>query len=439
MESPNPNDNKDAIHIINMDNGNENNHEVTRDQAFSSFLTNEDLCDIVLVGSDGVRVPANRYILSARSNVFRSMLLGGFSEAQSAEIPIGYSGAVLKAIVEYILTDTADILKVQPPPPIIIAVEEPRGKPAADDPSLTDTTHTTIQSLVFLAAAALYFNLSSLCQRAHESLSQWLWSVPALSFVALESCKQGGPAVPTDIEELALSRIRCHAMNLLTKESVASLSSCVLQAILQDEKIEIDEYQLFEMVHLWATATAETDTSGGTTVSGTLDNNNSQPNEGDSKEENADNSDDSTAQDRRSIASNLVQYIHLEWIDPRTLSTAVAESGLVAQQQLFEAFQRQALAAQQQHGVTFQRPRYTPPVWHSSLSDTLSAESSQREESLLKYPPMSSGIHQWTILIEERCYETFLGIASSTTEIDVNGGTWLGRQERCWMDKSILT
>ena len=42
-------------------------HKITRKQAFSSLLTDEELSDITLRGTDGTLVHANRCMLAARS------------------------------------------------------------------------------------------------------------------------------------------------------------------------------------------------------------------------------------------------------------------------------------------------------------------------------------------------------------------------------------
>ncbi|CAB9523874.1 expressed unknown protein [Seminavis robusta] len=113
--------------------------EITRDACIASFLTDEGLCDITLKGKDGVSVNANRFWLAARSRVFRSMLLGEFSEAKKDVIPLGYNGCVLKALVEYIVTDRALVL-------------ENEGQESDGE-------------LVSLMAAAMFFELPGLCEK----------------------------------------------------------------------------------------------------------------------------------------------------------------------------------------------------------------------------------------------------------------------------------
>jgi hypothetical protein len=85
--------------------------KVTLAEALKALLlTKEELSDLTLKGKDGSTVRANRAMLAARSPVFHRMLYGQFSEAEQSVVELGYTGDVLKEIVEYIHTDTALIL-----------------------------------------------------------------------------------------------------------------------------------------------------------------------------------------------------------------------------------------------------------------------------------------------------------------------------------------
>ena len=76
------------------------------DKAFSSLAAALEH-DVWLQGTDGITVSANRKVLAARCEFFRTMFqTGRFQEGTSNVVPIGYSSGVLQAVVEYIYTST---------------------------------------------------------------------------------------------------------------------------------------------------------------------------------------------------------------------------------------------------------------------------------------------------------------------------------------------
>eukprot|EP00976_Prorocentrum_cordatum_P105932 1194356-Prorocentrum_minimum.AAC.3 len=65
-----------------------------------------DVCFVV----EQQRVPAHRYILSARCAYFRTMLSDGFRESDSPEIPIhGTTCAAFQALLKYLYTDSTEV------------------------------------------------------------------------------------------------------------------------------------------------------------------------------------------------------------------------------------------------------------------------------------------------------------------------------------------
>eukprot|EP00797_Seminavis_robusta_P028720 Sro564_g167280.1 n/a (585) ;mRNA; r:10052-11806 len=122
----------------------------------------------------------------------------------------------------------------------------------------------------------------------------------------------------------------------------------------------------------------------------------------------------STSVRRKMVTAHFLQFVRLECIDPPILATSVASSGLVTEQQLLRAFQRQAMASHKYHGIAFQRPRFTGASWKKSLSEVFtSRHSDELKEDVLQYPPIQSGIHRWTVIIEESGDSTWLGLTMS--------------------------
>jgi hypothetical protein len=69
----------------------------------------------------------------------------------------------------------------------------------------------------------------------------------------------------------------------------------------------------------------------------------------------------------------------------------------VTTDQLLDAYKAQALSAEQQNGVSYKKLRI--PVWRKANNVVLSAES-QRIVDDLDCPAMRTGVHKWSILVE---------------------------------------
>ena len=85
--------------------------EVSLKQALKALVWDEQMADVHLEGSDGVRVSAIRALLAARSPVFHHMFYGGFEEASANVIRIDFPGRILQCIVQYCMTDEANLLE----------------------------------------------------------------------------------------------------------------------------------------------------------------------------------------------------------------------------------------------------------------------------------------------------------------------------------------
>jgi hypothetical protein len=363
--------------------------EITRYEALREILTDEDLCDLSLKGADGKEIRACRSLLGARSSVFRTMLFGDFAEANSSTVALGYDSAVLEAIVKYIHSDDAKILSTPP----------------------KEYTQSDSRILVELAGAALYFNLPRLSKKARGALSKAMDQQPCMAFEILSACREAGPSAPEDLASLALSRIQFLNIAFYEECRMEDISAAVLEEILSDEESQLNELDLFLILKLWA--------NGGATDP---HNNANHP-----KKRSAD------SLDRHSVASELTKHISFERIGPSDLEDVVAESGLVTQEQLFEAFKKQALTAQKKHNISFTDPRLMgEAVWKSSGTALFVSDGPHYVVETLKCRVLLPGtIHQWTIQVEESCEGFWVGVASTKCTLDRTD--WLGKQQGGWV------
>jgi hypothetical protein len=357
---------------MDMENIQELEHpELSLPEALKKLLTEEDLSDLTLQGDDGSQIKVNRCLMAIRSAVFRRMLYGDFAEANQSIVKLGYSMDVLKALVQYIYTDSADILKSE----------------AHDD--------GFVRTLLSLIDAATYFGLPGLGRKARDLGSSSIKENPVVWFAV---CGSYGVTLTTSFEESALELIRANPKKLLEGEAIALLSESQMERILKDEKLEADEYTLFLILQAW------TNTNEGEKIGGGIE----------PKEE--------ASASRMRTAERMTKYISLESINPVDLSTTLTASGLVTNEQLSEAYKTQALSSQQQHGISYTKPRFQPAVWRKSNDSVLrvgATEYADCKNELLECQALSSGVYKWSILVEEfttDCCDLSLGVASTAYE-----------------------
>ena len=196
--------------------------EISLKAALERLLTDDSLADVTLKGNDGVEVPVNKGLLAARSEVFRALLYGNFAEGGESTVSIGYTGSVLKAVVEYIYTDR------------LARAEDAR-------------TAATIME------AANYFHLPGLCEKAKEIATEEMKSSPSMVFEYLSA---GTELNVIDMEQSAMMCLRKSLPKIMgmegAGESIQALAPPVVERILRDEDIQADEKTLFLLLKRWS-------------------------------------------------------------------------------------------------------------------------------------------------------------------------------------------
>ncbi|CAB9521062.1 expressed unknown protein [Seminavis robusta] len=159
------------------------------------------------------------------------MLLGAFAEANSDVIHLDYKGCVLKALVEYIVTNSPGVLR-----------SEGDGTDEGD--------------FVSLIAAAMFFELPDLCEKVFNHISHVLSKNHSSLIAILEACQQEGPAVPAQLKELAVS---CLVLNMdaFDMTAISLLSADSLEELLKCDTVHISEFRFFELVSHWANQNQE--------------------------------------------------------------------------------------------------------------------------------------------------------------------------------------
>jgi hypothetical protein len=255
-------------------------------------LQDDELTDITLQGHDGVGVPANRFVLAARSKVLKRMLYGSFREAKSTCTEISmqdYDSLTLEAIVEYCCRNEISKFRL-------------RLRRNAE----------SCRRLVWLFKAADYLELTKLAkmvaQMAHNLTSRF----PPLACAIYDEAD-----LSTQVSQDALSMIQCRPYVTLpshnqTGGGIANLSPERLLDIFQDRQVHAGELFLFQMLQHWCQLT-------------------SHPNP-------------------KQVAKACARHISLDYIEPEDLLGVVKESHYCLEIAITDAITKQALQASR-HGL----------------------------------------------------------------------------------------
>ena len=270
-----------------------------------SHLHDEELSDVSLCGTDGKSVFAIRSILAMRSRFFKRLFFGQFRERNMAQVSLGYSSLVLKAVVEYCYTDEI--------------------KTTFENLSFEETA----RSMVGLVTAGNYFELRGLMSRAYRLTCLMMDEYPALACAVLDEASSGGLQA-SELSRVALGIIRLRTESALLPPDtyglgVQSLSASAMERILADEDIQANELALFYCLKKWAEQVP------------------------------CSNRD---LEERRITARELASHIDFSKILPSDLCTIVADSGLVPLELLLAAYRSQALQAERK-GTLFCQMRST--------------------------------------------------------------------------------
>jgi hypothetical protein len=352
--------------------------EPSRDGAFRSLLTREDLSDVTLRASDGALVIANRCILASRSSVFLGMLYGPFKESSTTVVEVGYEGKVIEAIVNYIYTDKV------PESPVHMSFGD------EDDASEIARNLELMRFLVALIDASEFFALSALRRMIETSVKDLMCRYDRFATLFMAVCAPDCD-VSKVLRDTALGMVKKYPRLLIqgNKSVVAMIHPRYLEDILKQERLPMTEHSCFQLLQAWATAEVESpDDADSTSITDLTK---------------------ATTNDwqnnRKRVASEMTSHIDLAEIDPTKLSTMVTSSGLVTTDQLFEAYKRQALKAPLRYRKRF-RSCYDQCrgmcFWKESETTMVLGESTWYATSdSLQCPVIKSGVHKWSIKVLE--------------------------------------
>lgn len=345
--------------------------------ALRLVLENPVLSDVEIHATDGTRLSAHRIILASRSQVFMQLLAGGFSEAKSTVVDLGFEGDVLKAMLEYCYTDEVSFISPE-----------------------KDCEESMVPVVIGIASAADYFALPKLCEQVVDWSTAQMKKNPALAWSFLVEAESSSHA------EVWSARARqvmsCHTETCLSlgQDRLGGISLWALEQVASDDDMPVDETELFNLIASWKSSVADDD-----------NNNNSRK--------------------RKADAAGLVsRHVCLDRMTASDLATVVAPSELATSSQLLEAYK--ALAAGAEAAGFRTAACLRGPRWETSqLASYQSTEAAQINE-LLDCKPMKKGKHRWSIEVTTMCLSMWVGLANISSGA-IDRTIFLGHYQHGWM------
>lgn len=251
-------------------------------------LQDEEMTDVILVAQDGAEIPANRFVLAARSKVLKRMLYGSFRESTSMCIPLEYDGVILEAIVEFCCRN--------------------------EIPKFRLYIHRNARSarrLVQLFKAADYLELTELAQLVSSMAHNLTSRYPPLACAVYDEAD-----LDTKVSQDSLMMIQCRPYVTLppdraTEGGIDCLSPSKLVSIFVDKDVKASELFLFEMLQKWLELYEHSD--------------------------------------GLCVAKECASHLFLEDIEPQDLLSIVKDSGFCSDKCITDAVTTQALRASQNH------------------------------------------------------------------------------------------
>jgi hypothetical protein len=171
--------------------------------------------------------------------VFSCMLFGLFAKAANGTIDIGYDGAVLQAIVDYMYTDTV-------PNSLLLDSNED------EETSTTTRTEWDISSVRFLVSlvdATNYFALPEVSVNTQMKKSHGV-----ILLVVLGPCKPDWESTIV-LQDMALAKVKQNHDVLIqgNKALLALISPSHIEEIIKDsDNLFMDDHSCFQMIQLWS-------------------------------------------------------------------------------------------------------------------------------------------------------------------------------------------
>jgi hypothetical protein len=227
-------------------------------------------------------------------------------------VDVGYEGKVIQAIVNYIYTDEV---------PANTSVDD------ENDASEDACNLELMRFLVALIDASEFFALSTLRRMIETSTKALMLKFHKFATFFMAACAPDSDATKS-LRDTALVLVKNNPSLLIdeTKSVLELIHPLYIEEILEQERLPMNELSCFQILQAWSSAEVQRpDDDKNVSITASTE------------------AIDDWEKNREHIASEMTRHIDLENIRPMELATVVTYSGLVSAEQLFSAYQTQAL------------------------------------------------------------------------------------------------
>ena len=243
--------------------------------------TKNHMMDISIFGNDGIPVRASKFILACYSPVFEEIFYKqrdctSYDKRAGTFVLDFCNEEVIKAAVHHCFSG-----------------ELPDGF------GITSPCESVARNLAQLDHLAHLYKFSALGEVTYRALRKLINRRTVLACAIFDELPEGAAEAVDSIKRYALDSMREMPMDTLLGGGVQWMKEGSLEAIMQDQDMDVDEFYMFKILKAW----------------------------------NA----DSSKGDRLPVSRRLSQHIELKFIDPELLQTQIKDSGFYEEKQIIEA------------------------------------------------------------------------------------------------------
>jgi len=257
------------------------NHSAALLSAWESNSKNH-MMDISIFGNDGIPVRASRFILACYSPVLEEIF---YKQRDSPN----YDERAETLVIDFC---NEEVIKA--------AVYHCFSGELPDSFGITSPSESNARNLAQLDHLAHLYKFSALGEVTYRALRKLINRRAVLACAIFDELSYREGAGPVDsIKRYALDSMREMPMDTLLGGGVQWMKEESLEAIMQDQDMDVDEFYMFKILNAWKA--------------------------------------NSTQGDRLPVAKRLSQHIELKFIDPELLESQVKDSEFYEEKQIIEA------------------------------------------------------------------------------------------------------
>jgi len=253
LTNGNRNFNSGLLHQMRNESNTGPDLEATEDSLASILLKSflkKSLCDVEIIGKDGVPVEAPSYLLAAHSEVFEDMI---YSDAQDAKPNLSTSGGDESFIRYRVDLEFAEWDSIQASVHFLATRNLPDGLE-------NEASEFSIRYICQIYLFGRLFKIPSLANQAYTTARRLVNTKPSLVCAAFDEClvstkilalKFSLPSSRDELHAYVLDYLRDSPLTTLLAGGTDFLDVASIEAIICDQDMDVDEHTMFHILNTW--------------------------------------------------------------------------------------------------------------------------------------------------------------------------------------------